>query len=156
MRHLTHLAAILVATLIGTAALAADDGSTALARQLTTAGAALFEARNAAGLANTFLDEAEIVMVSQGDAGTKRDVRRGHSAIEGLYTDLFRDGKSIRARNLVEHARFLGPDLLLISGTFELTSGTESPLTLPFVQIRQRSGADWKVQHLEVFLVPRG
>lgn len=134
----------------------AEEDAAALARRLTTAGAARFEARDAAALAASYDDEAEAVLVSRGDADLKRDVRRGRSAIEGLYADLFRDGKAIRARNTVEHARFLSPEVLLITGSFELSAGTEAPLVLPFTQVRHRHGDTWKIHHLEVFLLPRG
>ncbi len=151
-----HLRAALLAALallapVLSPAVRADDEATAIARELTDAGAKLFAAKDARGLVDTYLDDAEVSLVQKDSEGLKSEIRRGRTAIEEAYRDLFKTDKPFRARNRVEHARFLGPDLLLITGTFDVTLGDDATLGIPFVQVRVRQGKLWLIRSVELF-----
>lgn len=145
--------AALVLLLVPAAIQAQDADAMDLAKKLTTDGALTFETRNAQAMADSYTEGAEVFLVSQNkDTGRlKIDPRRGRAAIEALYADFFKDGQLIQAKNHVEHARFVTPQLLLITGTFEITKG-ETTWKLPFVQVRVKQGEKWLLNSVRLFL----
>lgn len=129
-----------------------DPAALAAAKKVTEAGAKMFATKDAAGLAATYADGAVLTLFTRDtpSAAFRRESRTGFSEILKMYEDMFKDGNSLEAKNLVEHARFLGSDMLLITGTFELSSGGNVG-RYPFVQVRVKQADTWKIMSLELF-----
>ena len=155
-------AALALALAIATAPLIARAAGTEEARAAAVAalnaGAALFDARDAAGIAATYTEDAVLSLVGQ-DGNTravKTEIKHGRSEIESYYQTLFRPGTTYHARNTVEFVRRLGPDLLMIAGHFEPDCTRPSSMKLPFVQVRVKQAETWRILNLQVFVVPGG
>lgn len=134
-------------------ATAPAQDATATATRLLEAGSATFDTKDAAAMAATYTDDAHITLYSTNDSSLKTQHYRGNEQIQKLYTDLFKDSGPITSRNVVEYARFVGPDVLLIGGTFEPDLG--GSLILQFVQVRiQEEGGVWRIQNLQLFPIP--
>jgi uncharacterized protein (TIGR02246 family) len=121
-----------------------------LAKQLTSQGAATFDTRNAVAMAAYYTEDAEVTLVGKDSQRVKLTVYRGRSEIEKLYEGLFKNAEAGHAKNTVEHARFIGQDMLLITGTFEPGGGD---LKVPFVQVRMRQDGKWLMMSCKVFVV---
>ena len=137
-----------------TAALAADPAAQRLAQDILTKGAALFDTRDAAAMAATYTEDAELILFAKDkDTDTyKAQVTRGRSAIQRGYQDLFKDRKpGTRSRNVVEFAHFVGSDLLIIHGTFTLD--VSQGVSFPFIQVRAKQGDKWLLMSLQLFIV---
>ncbi|GIW89242.1 MAG: hypothetical protein KatS3mg108_3566 [Isosphaeraceae bacterium] len=132
-----------------------DDEAMRIAQEVTTTGAKLFAAKDAQGLADTYIDSGRIVLISRDEAagGLKRDVREGRSAVLEAYKDLFQTPDPISAVNRVEYARLLGPEILEISGTLVLTD-SNGMHRFPFTQLRVREGGFWRIAEVQIFLAP--
>ena len=127
--------------------------ATATATRLLDAGAATFNTKDAAAMAATYTNDAEITLYSTSDSSLQTQHYRGKERIQKLYADMFKDSAQITSRNVVEYARFVGPDLLVIGGTFEPDLG--GSLILQFVQVRIRQeGGVWRIQNLQLFPIP--
>ena len=148
------LALALAAT---TVAQAQDDDAKKIAVQVTTAGAAMLDARDAKGLAQTYAEDARIEIISKDKdtGGLKTETKVGRAEIEGYYQEILKPGEAIHARNTVEFARLIDADLLTITGIFEPDTTKADPLKLPFIQVRARRGGEWRVVSLQVFVVPQ-
>ncbi len=133
-----------------------EDEARHLAVKLTTAGAAMFDARDVKGLVQTYNEDARIEVISRDkdNGGLKTDTKVGRVEIEALYQDLFKPDQTIHARNNVDYARYVGHDLLAIGGTFISDTEAETPLKLPFIQVRSKSGGEWRIVSLQVFFAP--
>jgi ketosteroid isomerase-like protein len=146
---------ILVAFLfvaLPTLSLAADDDAKTVAQAFLDKGAGLFSDKDAPSLAKTYTDDAELAVVMKGSSETKQEVKRGPAEIENYYRELFKTNDPIRAKNTIEYARYIDPELLMVAGVFEIRHG-DTDLKLPFVQIRQKQGDSWKIHRLRVFYV---
>ncbi len=157
---IARLAFGLIVTLAAAAAARADDPAEEARRvavKVTTAGAALFDARDAKGLSLTYVEDARLeVSIRDKDSGElKTETKVGRTEIEGYYQELFKSDRAPHARNTVEHARLLGDDLLTISGFFELDTEAAESMKLPFLQVRARRGGEWRVLSLQVFVLFR-
>jgi hypothetical protein len=132
----------------------ADDAK-AIAVKVTTAGAAMFDARDAKGLAMTYTDDARLeVFGKDRETGSlKVETKVGRAEIEGYYESLFKNTGEIHAKNTVEHARRLDADLITFSGVFEPNAESAEPLKVPFTQVRTREGDAWKIVSLQIFIV---
>src|SRR4051794_17042813 len=110
--RLSAATAALLALALAPAARA--DEARAIAEKVTKAGAALFDARDAKGLAATYTENARIEVISRGkDTGAlKTEVKIGRTEIESYYENLFKNNNPVHARNTVEFARAIGPDLI--------------------------------------------
>jgi ketosteroid isomerase-like protein len=154
MKHRFLSAMILLATPV--AALAQDGNALILAKDTLDRGAALFDTRDAAAMAATYVEDAEIILIKR-DSDTNRisvETRRGRAAIEKGYADIFKDRlPEHRSRNTVETARFLGRDLLLVKGRFALNRDQGD--SVEFVQIRAREGDQWKVVTMQLMELPK-
>lgn len=151
---MAHFVILSLALLLPTAALAADKDAKQLAQAILTKGAALFDTRDAAAIAATYSEDAELILVAKDkDTGTyKTQVTRGRSAIQRGYQDVFKDRKAgTTSRNVVEYAHFVGTDLLIIHGTFTLD--VSQGVSFPFVQVRAKKGDKWLIMSLQLFLV---
>src|SRR5262245_58370421 len=86
-----------------------------LAQELLIKGAAIFDSRDAAAMAATYVEDAQVTAYSK-DAETgalKAETVRGRADIQKGYADLYKDRRpSTRCRNVVEDAQFAGPDVL--------------------------------------------
>ena len=133
----------------------AGDEARAVADKVTAAGAAMFDARDAKGLAATYAADARLEIISreEGAATLKTETRVGRADIQAYYDELFKGEGSIHARNTVEHARLIDPELLTIQGVFEPNAENAQALKLPFLQVRARQGGAWKIVSLQVFVV---
>jgi ketosteroid isomerase-like protein len=139
---------------MGAEAPAADDAK-AIAVKLTDAGAALFDARDAKGLARTYAEDARLEIISR-DRETgelKTETKVGRAEIEAYYEQHFKSDDPIHARNTVEHARLLDPDLLTITGDFEPNTESANSMKLPFLQIRNRKDGEWRIVNLQLFIL---
>src|SRR5262245_22863587 len=123
---LLTLAALFMATL----PVRADDSPASrneamqLANRLTTVGAATYDSHDAAAMAALYTADARVKLVGKGDSGYTVTHYNGRAEIEKLYAGLFKNDRPTHARNTVEYARFVAPDLLLITGTFEPDLGS--------------------------------
>ena len=143
-----------LALLLPTAAPADDTDAKTLAQDILTKGAAMFDTRDAAAMAASYMEDAEAVLVIKDkDTGTyKTQVSRGRSAIERGYQNIFKDRKpGTKSRNLVEYAHFVGADLLIVHGSFTLD--VRQGVSFPFVQVRAKKGDKWLIMSLQVFVV---
>ena len=123
-----------------------------LAQDILTRGAALFDSRDAAAMAATYAENAEITAYSKDNTtrALKTETGRGRANIHKLYADLFKNrSSSTRCRNVVEDAHFVGPDLLVIRGRFVLDVADEHPI--PFIQVRTKKGDNWLILNLQLF-----
>jgi ketosteroid isomerase-like protein len=128
--------------------------ATALAGELLQAGSSSFDAKDAASLARSYTEDGEITLLNKGEDGYQRRSYSGREAIRTLYADLFGNAGSIDSSNVVEYARFVGTDLLLIGGTFE--PDIAGSLTLQFVQIRLKQGdGSWLIRELTLIPIPQ-
>jgi hypothetical protein len=131
---------------------ASDPAALEAAKKVTEAGAKMFAVKDAAGLAGTYADGAQLTLYTRDNPGAafRRETKSGYAEILKIYEDMFKDTNAFQAKNIVEHARFLGEDMLLITGTFELSSGGNTG-RYPFVQVRVKQGEAWKIMALDLF-----
>lgn len=137
-------------------ALAADEEAKAAAGKALDAGAAMFDARDAKGIAATYTNDAVLTVVTR-ESGTKelkREVKYGRTQIEEYYQTFVKPETSFHAKNHVEFARFAGNDVLLVGGHFVPDTTNGIALTLPFLQVRVKEGDAWKIMSMQVFFVP--
>jgi hypothetical protein len=149
-----RLATILAFVILAPGFARAQDAK-AVAQEVLNKGAALFDTRDAAAMAETYTDDAKLTWIEK-DSNTgkfKVEVKEGRSDIEKLYSDLFKDAKEkTTSRNTVEFAKFISPSLLLIEGEFEpkINEGKYS-----FVQERIKQGDKWVIMALRIYVVPQ-
>ena len=155
-RTLALLAALAAAPPAAAPADAPDDAK-AVAEKVTTAGASMFDARDAKGLADTYVDDArfDLILREPGTGSLKTETRTGRADIQAYYENLFRGDQNPHARNTVEYARFVGPDLLLIAGVFEPDTEAPEPRRLPFTQVRRKQAGAWRVVSLQLIVTPK-
>lgn len=134
----------------------ADDPK-AVALKVTAAGAAMFDARDAKGLALTYADDARLDVYSKekGSTALKVETKVGRAEIQAFYEELFKNPGQVHARSTVEHARRLDDDVIAFSGVFEPNTENAEPLKLPFTQVRARQGDAWKIVSLQLFILPQ-
>lgn len=151
-----RLALLTLVMLTPTICRAEDRDAKAVAQEVLTRGASLFDTHRAASMAATYTDDARLEWVDRNKDTDKYQVsvKQGRSEIESIYADLFKDqNEATTSRNTVEYARFLAPDLLLITGTFK--PDTSKDLQVDFVQERVKQGDEWLIRHLRVYIVPK-
>lgn len=130
------------------------DEAMKLATKITEEGAATFSKQDAKAMAAYYTEDAIVFLQGKSDEGHSVKQYDGKAEIERLYADLFKEPKTIRARNTVEYARLLAPDLLVIAGTFEPDQLADKPLKVPFYQVRVKKGEKWLIHSLRVFVLP--
>ena len=131
---------------------ARGDEAMDIAKKVTSEGASMISAKDLEAIVRTYAEDSQVELISRNDAtgGLKRDQHTGKGEIRKLYQELFKTDGSINARNVVETARFVGPDLLLITGTFEASAGGNSSV-FPFVQVRTKRDGAWLLTHVQIF-----
>ena len=152
---MTRLAALALALVLAAAlthSVRADEDARAIAQDVLNKGSALFDAKDVAGLLATYDDDPAVVWVEKdGTTGeVKESVKRGKAEVESLYADHFKNvSEKTTSKNVVEHARSIGPDMLLITGTFQ--PDVAKPGKYPFVQLRVKKGDRWLLKDLHLF-----
>ncbi len=140
----------------------AQDGKTdeakKLAQEILDKGAALFDTRDAAAMAKTYVAGAELHILSRNESSGPFEVQvlHGRDAIRGQYAKLFEDDPNDKttSRNVVETARKIGDDMLLIQGTF--APNVNDGNRYPFTQTRVRVDDQWKILQLNLYIVKGG
>jgi hypothetical protein len=132
-----------------------DDDARACteAQALLDTGATLFDSRNAAALAATYIEDGSIVVVKRQHNASRGEVElqsfHGRAQIEKGYADIFKErSPEYRSRNTVDFARYLGPNLLLIQGRFAYNRDQGD--AIQFVQVRARVDAEWKIVSMQL------
>lgn len=149
----------LLALLLVSPAMAQDKPDDAQAlevgRGILERGAGLFDKRDAAAMAATYLETAQIILVKR-DSDTDKhvlEIRTGRGEIEKTYVEIFKDRlPEHRARNTLEGARFASPTVLVLWGRFALDVNQGD--IVQFVQTRVREGDDWKVATMQLLELP--
>jgi ketosteroid isomerase-like protein len=126
-----------------------DPQAQQLAEKILEKGAQLYDTKDARAMAETYTDDAEVVVVTKDRGETKTDAKRGRAEIESLYQSLFKDAGTIHAKNTVEYARLIDPEMLLICGVFQPDTDA---LRVPFVQVRVKKGDRWLISSLRIFV----
>lgn len=133
----------------------AADEATALAVKLTEQGAATFDTCNAKAMADYYLEDAEIFIVSKEESGLKAQTHAGRAEIEKFYADIFKKPETIKSRNTVEYAKLIAPDVLVIAGTFDTNTLKPDSPKVPFYQVRVKKGDQWLMSSVRVFILPQ-
>ncbi len=157
-RTLSFAAALSIALAAAAPARAADlkdDEAKAIAVKVTTAGATLFDAKDAAALTATFTEDGRIeASYWEKDAGKyKVEVKQGRTEVETFYKDLFKGDASYHAKSTIEYARQVGPNLIMFAGYFVPDTQATDPMKVPFIQVRSKQGEEWRVVTMQVFIV---
>jgi hypothetical protein len=130
------------------------DEAMTLAKKLTEEGAATFDTYNAKAMADYYLEDAEVTLVTRGDSGLKVDTHKGKPEVESFYADLFKKPETIKSKNTVDYAKFLAPDILVIAGTFDTNTLKPDSPKIPFYQVRVKTGDKWLMSSVRIFFVP--
>lgn len=153
--RITPMVAALALLLASSNARAQEKDAKALAQEILTKGAALFDTRDAAAMAETYSEDARLFWVEKNRDSNrlKVDPKEGRDAIERFYRDLWKDAKEkTTSRNTVEFARLVAPDFLVIYGKFEPDVDKGS---YAFVQERMKQGDKWLIVSLRLYVMPQ-
>jgi len=131
------------------------DEATALAVKLTEQGAATFDTFNAKAMADYYLEDAEIALVSKEEGGLKIQTQKGRAEIEKFYADIFKRPETIKSRNTVEYAKLIAPNVLVIAGTFDTNTLKPDSPKVPFYQVRVKKGDQWLMSSVRIFVLPQ-
>ena len=149
LRHGFALTFILLA--INLPANAQDEAAMKLAKELTTAGAKMFEKGDGAALAAQYMDDGEIAETTVEPFGSPVvKVHKGMEHIKKIYEAAPGLAK-LSPTNEVRYARFIQPDTLLITGDFSITDQGKST-RFGFTQVRRKIGDAWKIVSLELII----
>jgi hypothetical protein len=134
--------------------LAQDKDAKTVAQDVLDKGSALFDTRDAAAMAATYTEDAQLLWIDKDNSTgeIKVTVKKDRSEIESLYRDLFKDAtEKTMSKNTVEFARFVAPDLMVIQGVFQ--PNIEKPAKFPFVQMRVKQGEKWLMKNLQLYVI---
>jgi ketosteroid isomerase-like protein len=132
-----------------------DDEAMALATKITEEGAATFNKLDAKAMAAYYLEDAEIALVTRDETGLKVQNYIGRDRIEDFYADLFKKPETIKSKNIVEYAKLLAPDVLVIAGTFDTNTLKPDSPKIPFYQTRVKQGEKWLMSSLRIYFLPK-
>jgi len=135
-------------------ATAQEKDAKTLAQEILDKGAALFDTHDATAMAATYTEDAQIEWIAKDDSTgeIKFDVKKGRAEIESLYHNLFKDAKEkTTAKNTVDFARLIAPDLMVIHGVFQPNVANKGKF--PFVQLRVKQGDKWVMKNLQFFVI---
>ena len=136
------------------AAKAQDDKAKEVAQDVLNKGSALFDTHDAAAMAATYTEDAQLFWLQKDDSTGEIKVtnKNGRAEIEDVYRDIFKDQKEkTTSKNTVEFARFAKPDVLIIEGVFQPNVDKEGKF--PFVQVRVKQGDKWLMKTLQFFVM---
>jgi len=151
MRSVT-IATLLIALPLG--ANAQDNKAKDLAQDILNKGSALFDTRDAAAMAATYTEDAQLFWLQKEDSTGEIKVtnKNGRAEIEALYRDIFKNGgEKTTSKNTVEFARLASPDVLIIEGVFQ--PNVDKQGKFPFVQARVKQGDKWLMKTLQFFVM---
>jgi ketosteroid isomerase-like protein len=133
--------------------MAQEKDAKSLAQEILDKGSALFDTRDAAAMAATYTEDAQLLWVDKDSSTGEIKVSvKDRAEIESLYRDLFKDAKEkTTSKNTVEFARFVAPDLMVIHGIFQLD--VSKPGKFPFVQLRVKQGDKWLMKNLQLYVI---
>ncbi len=131
------------------------DEATTLAVKLTEQGAATFDTFNAKAMADYYIEDGEIALVTKEDGGLKIQTQKGRAEIEKFYADVFKKPETIKSRNTVEYAKLIAPDVLVIGGTFDTNTLKPDSPKVPFYQVRVKKGEQWLLSSVRIFVLPQ-
>jgi ketosteroid isomerase-like protein len=132
-----------------------SDEALALAVKLTEQGAATFDTFNAKAMADYYLEDGEIGLVTKEDGGLKVQTQKGRAEIEKFYTDVFKKPETIKSKNTVEYAKLIAPDVMVIAGTFDTNTLKQDSPKVPFYQVRVKKGDQWLLSSVRIFVLPQ-
>jgi ketosteroid isomerase-like protein len=135
---------------------AQEKDAKALAQEILDKGAALFDMHDAKVMAATYTDDARIFWVDRESATSpiRVSVKEGRDQVEAFYRDLFKDSKEkTTSKNIVNYARFVAPDVLLIEGDFEPNTAHDGKYA--FFQERVKQGDKWLINSLRIYILPK-
>jgi len=134
--------------------MAQEKDAKTMAQDVLDKGSALFDTRDAAAMAATYTEDAQLLWIDK-DSSTgeiKVTVKKDRAEIESLYHDLFKDAaEKTTSKNTVEFARFVASDLMVIQGVFQ--PNIEKPAKFPFVQMRVKQGDRWLMKNLQLYVI---
>ncbi len=107
-------------------------------------------------MAATYTEDAQLEWIEKDSAagGIKIDVKKGREEIETVYRDLFKDAKeATTSKNIVEYARFVSSELLVIEGDFQPNVANDGKFH--FVQMRVKQGDKWQMRSLQLFVIAK-
>jgi len=133
---------------------AQDEAAKNLAQDVLNKGSALFDKHDAAAIAATYTEDAQILWLQKEDptGEIKINTKNGRAEIESLYKDIFKDpAEKTTSKNTVEFARFAAPGVLIIHGVFQ--PNVDKPGKFPFVQVRVKQGDKWLMKTLQLFIM---
>ena len=139
--------------IIPVAVLAQEKDAKTVAQDVLDKGSALFDTRDAAAMAATYTEDAQLLWVDKDNSTgeIKVSVKTDRTEIESLYRDLFKDAtEKTTSKNTVEFARFVAPDLMVIQGVFQ--PNVDKPAKFPFVQMRVKQGDKWLLKNLQLYV----
>ncbi len=151
MRSLAILAMLFALPL---AAQAQDEKAKELAQDVLNKGSALFDTHDAAAMAATYTEDAQLFWLQKDDdtGEVKVTNKNGRTEIETLYRDIFKDrNEKTTSKNTVEFARLATPDVLIIEGIFQ--PNVDKQGKFPFVQVRVKQGDKWLMKTLQFFVM---
>jgi hypothetical protein len=104
-------------------------------------------------MADNYLEAGTIDLVGKDENGLKVQTCKGRAEIEKLYADLFKKPETIKSRNIVEYARKIAPDVLVIAGTFDINTLKPDSPKIPFYQVRVRKGEKWLISYARIYVL---
>lgn len=133
--------------------MAQEKDAKSLAQEILDKGSALFDTRDAAAMAATYTEDAQLLWVDKDSSTGEIKVSvKDRAEIESLYRDIFKDAKEkTTSKNTVEFARFVAPDLMVIQGVFQ--PDLSKPGKFPFVQMRVKRGEKWLMKNLQLYVI---
>lgn len=150
----TPIAALALALLAAPATRAADDAKS-IAERVTTEGAKTFDTLDAKAMAAYYLDDARLTLISKEDGVLKVQVNKDRGEIEAFYAKLFEKPETIKSRNTVDRATFLGAGVLAIDGTFDINTLDPNSYKVPFHQVRVNKDGKWRILLMEISVLPK-
>jgi ketosteroid isomerase-like protein len=143
----------LVVVLGSTAPLAsAEDDAKAQAQEILNKGSAIFDKKDMAAMLATYTEDAQVLWTSKEENATevRIETKKGRAEIESLYSGAFKESEKTTSKNVVEFARLVRPDLMVIQGTFQPDVSKSG--IYPFVQVRVKQGDKWLIKSLQFFV----
>ena len=130
-----------------------EKDAKSVAQGVLDKGSALFDTHDAAAMASTYTEDAQLLWIDKdGTSGEiKVSVKKDRAEIEALYHDLFKDAKEkTTSKNTVEFARLVTPELMVIHGVFQ--PNLDKPDKFSFVQTRVKVGDKWLIKILDLYV----
>ena len=142
-----------LALVLGSAApLPSADDAKAQAQAILDKGSAIFDKKDMAAMLATYTEDAQVLWVDkpEGAPEARVETKKGRTEIATLYEGAFKETEKTTSKNVVEFARLIRPDLMVIHGTFQPDTSKQG--IYPFVQVRVKQGDKWLIKSLQFFV----